>query len=166
MSTPKKHKNSKIALALSPLINLLKNRRNLYMVLVAGIAVLGWTLLFNGDNNGIDQDGWQAVFLENNQVYFGKLTLKDDFYVLANVFYLQTEKTNQQNLNKIASDSVDISESPNKSSSSTKLVKLGNELHAPADQMFIEKSKVLFWENMKDSSAISRSIDTYYTNSK
>lgn len=166
MSTTKKYKNLRIALVLSPLMNLFKNRRNLYILLVAVIAILGGTFLFNGDNNGIDQDAWQAVFLENNQVYFGKLTLKDDFYVLGNVFYLQTEKTNQQNLNKIASDSVDISESPNKSSSSTKLVKLGNELHAPTDQMFIEKSKVLFWENMKDSSAISRSINTYYTNNR
>ena len=41
------------------------------------------------------------------------------------------------------------------------LVKLGAELHGPEDAVFIEKSQVLFWENMKDSSKVLEAIKQY-----
>ena len=43
----------------------------------------------------------------------------------------------------------------------TQLVKLGQELHAPEDQMVINKDQILFWENIKDSGKVVQAIDAY-----
>ena len=119
-------------------------------VLVGGFLYLRYFLF----PAAVNKDSWQAVFLRNDQVYFGRLRISDEFFVLRQVYYLQTEDEKENKLNPTASGSVDV-EIKKKS---TKLVKLGNELHGPEDRMFIEKSSVLFWENLKDSSSIVRSI--------
>lgn len=84
---------------------------------------------------------WQAVFLANNQVYFGSLQNEDANYVtLSNVYYLRTADDLQ------------------KSGESLNLVKLGGELHGPEDTIYIPKSSILFWENMKDTSRVVQTI--------
>ena len=134
--------------------------RKLHLIFLIILIVAGFTYFLFSNKNSIDEDKWQAVFLENNQVYFGKLFITDDFYVLNNVYYLQTEKKkiggDLNNTASLSADNVEVEEKSN-----TKLVKLGNELHGPEDKMFIEKSKVLFWENMKETSQIVRSIKSY-----
>jgi len=85
---------------------------------------------------------WQAVFLTNNQVYFGKLVNYDAAYVtLTDVYYLRTAS--------------DLDQS---GGSSLNLIKLGGELHGPEDVMNIPKANVLFWENMKDTSQVVQTI--------
>lgn len=134
--------------------------RKLHLIFLIILIVAGFTYFLFPNKNSIDENKWQAVFLENNQVYFGKLFITDDFYVLNNVYYLQTEKKKTGGeLSNTASPSADNVKGEEKSD--TKLVKLGNELHGPEDKMFIEKSKVLFWENMKETSQIVRSIKSY-----
>jgi hypothetical protein len=76
----------------------------------------------------VDRDGFQAVFLENGQVYFGKLSLDaNGDYVLTKVSYLNGE------------------------SEDGSLVRLGNEAHQPKDAMYISRENVSFWENLKDA---------------
>jgi len=138
--------------------DMLKNVLVGAMVLVIGFLVYsGLSSSFSlSSSTSPDKNSWQAVFLENEQVYFGKLKITKDFYILENVYYLQTEEVAVAGVtDSLASPSVDIEET---TETSTKLVKLGNELHGPQDKMFIEKSKVIFWENMKDTSDIVRSI--------
>jgi hypothetical protein len=85
---------------------------------------------------------WQAVFLNNNQVYFGKLTDVSSSYVtLSDVYYLRTASDLEQ-------------------STSLNLIKLGGELHGPEDTINIPKSSVLFWENMKDTSRVVQTIQS------
>lgn len=88
----------------------------------------------------VPADSWQAVFLENGQVYFGKLAEEGREYVsLSNVYYLKEASDLQQsNLN---------------------LVKLGGELHGPEDTIHIRKESISFWENMKDTSRVVQSIE-------
>jgi hypothetical protein len=91
----------------------------------------------------IPTDKWQAVFLENNQVYFGKLTDTSDAYVtLTNVFYLRAGDT-------LGAD---------KTAQNINLVKLGGEFHRPDDAIFIPKAKILFWENLADTSPVTKTI--------
>jgi hypothetical protein len=91
----------------------------------------------------VDNTKWQAVFLSNNQVYFGKLENDDSAYVtLSDVYYLRTAS--------------DLDQS---GGSSLNLIKLGGELHGPEDVMYIPKSTVLFWENMKDTSQVVETIE-------
>ena len=90
--------------------------------------------------------GMQAVFLNNNQTYFGKLENVDRGYVkLTNVYYLRAGGNLQGG---------------DDASQNISLVKLGGELHGPEDAMYIRKDSILFWENMKDSSRVMQLIHT------
>lgn len=92
---------------------------------------------------------YQAVFLDNGQVYFGRLkTAKQDFYTLTDVFYLQT-------------GAVGLDQT-----SSLSLIKLGNEAHGPEDKMEINKEHVLFVEDMKSDSKVVKAIQDYKSKKK
>jgi len=41
------------------------------------------------------------------------------------------------------------------------LIKLGNEIHGPADSMIITKDHILFIEQLKDDSKVVRAIKEY-----
>ena len=104
-------------------------------------------VLFPGVKSGrnfpsVSPGQWQAVFLTNNAVYFGKLVNYDNTYVtLTDVYYLRT-----------------ASDLEGSGATSLNLIKLGGELHGPEDVMYIPKTNVLFWENMKDSSQVVQTI--------
>jgi hypothetical protein len=89
---------------------------------------------------------WRAVFLTNNQVYFGHFydVPLSGSITLHNVYYLQVSGANQ-----------DLS---NGNQSQFKLVQLGNEIHGPTDEMVIPKGQVLFWETLRPDSAIVAAI--------
>ncbi len=93
---------------------------------------------------------YQAVFLTNGQVYFGKAADDTrDPVVLHEVYYLQVT----QQLQPAPSPGVSPQTVPQIS-----LVKLGNELHGPTDEMRITRSQVLFIEDLKDDSAVTKAI--------
>ena len=105
-------------------------------------------IFFAGSNNFPPVRGseWQAVFLNNNQVYFGHLKNYGREYVsLSNIFYLR------------AADSPQPSASI-PSGSALQLVKLGSEPHGPQDVMYIPKDKIMFWENLKPDSQVVQAI--------
>ena len=122
----------------------------LYVVLIAGIAYAafatkGFGLMKNNETSG----DWQAVFLTNGQVYFGKLSgTNSDWTTLKNIYYLQVQQQVQPKDDK--------TQQPN-----VTLVKLGNELHGPADEMKINKDQILFWENLKSDGKVVQAIDKY-----
>lgn len=98
-------------------------------------------------SNAIKKDKYQAVFLNNGQVYFGHIKELNRSYVnLGNIYYLQT--------NNSSSTDQSASSTP----TNVTLVKLGCELHGPYDQMIINDSQVLFWENLQDSSQVVSKI--------
>lgn len=135
-------------------------RLELFIVLVGTALLLAALSLwlatgnFNStESKQLEPARYQAVFLTNNQVYFGKVTsLNDKSVVLTDVFYIETPNNSNQN---------------NASASNTNytLRKLGDsELHAPEDKMVISRSQVIFWENLKDSSQVVTKIKEYKKN--
>ena len=93
----------------------------------------------------IPSDKWQAVFLTNDQVYFGKLKEYDEAYLLlTDVYYLRTAS--------------DLRES-DQAAQNLNLIKLGGEVHGPEDEIFIPKSSVLYFENMKETARVVESIE-------
>jgi hypothetical protein len=99
---------------------------------------------------GVNDGKYQALFLTNGQVYFGKLKRADSKTVEMNeIFYLQV----QQKVQPKPEEPTDNNE--------TQLIKLGGELHGPDDEMFIDRSQVLFWENLKDDSKVVQAISQY-----
>ena len=88
----------------------------------------------------IDKNKWQAVFLNNGQVYFGHLkNLKRDYVSLENIYYL-----------KVAQPAQPSPQNPQQ----INLVKLGDELHGPEDILYIPKSQISFWENLRENSPV------------
>lgn len=93
--------------------------------------------------------GYEAVFLTNGQVYFGKMSGSDSDYVTLNdIYYLQVGP--QQGSATAAAAS--------SSQQSISLVKLGNELHGPVDQMHISRAQILFYEDLKTDGQVVKAI--------
>jgi hypothetical protein len=95
---------------------------------------------------------YQAVFLTNGQVYFGKVSKVDNSYVkLTDIYYLQVQQQVQpEDKSKSSTEQPQVS-----------LAKLGGELHGPEDIMYISRTQVLFWENLKTDGKVATAIKDY-----
>jgi len=108
------------------------------------------------DNLKIDQGKYQAVFLTNGQVYFGKVASHEGNYVeLDDIYYLQVKPVLQQG------DNGNDNKNPQEQKTELSLVKLGNELHGPLDRMMINRDQVVFIEDLKDDSKVTDAIHRY-----
>lgn len=98
------------------------------------------------------QTAYWAVFLNNGQTYFGKLDpddLNGNYIQLAEVYYLEKAADTTTTGAKAAAGS---------STPGYNLIHLGNELHGPTDQMIINRSNVLFIEQLKPDSKVVTAI--------
>lgn len=133
------------------------------LLIVVG-AVLFRDRLFPGNatnNNGeVAEDklsGYQAVFLTNGQVYFGKLSDASAVYAtLVDIYYLQVT---QPPLQGSQEENQQQQQQPQLS-----LVKLGEELHGPQDEMKINREHILFYEDIKESGRVMQAIREYQAN--
>lgn len=106
----------------------------------------------------IDQGKYQAIFLTNGQVYFGKINSSNNTYVeLVDIFYLQVKPVLQQG----DEGNDNTNKNPQDQKTELSLVKLGNELHGPLDRMMINKDQVVFVEDLKDDSKVTEAIKRY-----
>ena len=85
----------------------------------------------------IDSSVYQAVFLTNDQIYFGRLkNVSSDYLILSDVYYAKVDE-----------------------SGAGQLVKLGaGEPHGPKDKMIMNKDQILFWENLTSDSPVVKAI--------
>lgn len=122
----------------------------LFSIAIIILAIAALTFFSgNTESKAIKKNAYQAVFLNNGQVYFGNIqSLSDKFIDLQNIYYLQTNNQNS-------------SDQSSSSNNNVSLVKLGCELHAPYDQMVINRDQVIFWENLKDSGQVVKAIAQY-----
>jgi hypothetical protein len=108
-------------------------------------------------DQGVKGKQYQAVFLTNGQVYFGKVSSVDGSYVtLKDIYYLQV----QQQVQPKDSKSTDTAQPQ------VSLAKLGGELHGPEDIMYISREQVLFWENLKNDGKVATAIKEYQASKK
>ena len=123
------------------------------VVVLAGLTVF---LVFNKGTNErkfVDNNNLQAIFLNTGQVYFGNIkTLNTNFLVVNNIFYLQANSS---------STGTGTTASTSPSNTSVSLVKLGCELHAPLDQMVINRTSVTFWENLSPTGQVAKAVATW-----
>jgi len=151
----------------------------LAVVVVLAVIVLGW-LLFNkkpaaqsspgllstlsgvADSLKIDQGKYQAVFLTNGQVYFGKILNHDLSYLeLTDIYYIQVVPVLQQGQGEGENKNDNKNQEQQNQIS---LVKLGGELHGPMDRMIINRDQVAFVEDLKDDSKVTQAIHQYIDN--
>jgi len=128
-------------------------------VLAIVVLLIGITLLLYANNTNtkdtessyIKGNKLQAVFLNTGQVYFGSINeLNNNFFVLTNIFYLQSNSSSGSSATSTSS-----------SSSNVTLVKLGCELHMPYDQMVINRAQVTFWENLQSNGQVAKAVATW-----
>ncbi len=123
------------------------------LVFIGAFASISYLAFRNASTSAqIDGSKYQAVFFTNGQVYFGKLeTLSGGYMKLKDIFYLQTKATDSTNPQETAADT----------ESDVELIKLGNEIHGPEDEMIISKDQVLFFENLTQQGKVTQSINAY-----
>lgn len=102
--------------------------------------------------------GYSAVFLANGQVYFGRVFSSwGQYLTLTDVFYLRIQRQLQPPQEEEGADGV---------KRETQLIKLGEELHGPVDEIKINRDQVLFMEKMKSDSRVVQGIKKFYEQKK
>lgn len=119
------------------------------------VAAIVFLAMGGGPNEDkyLDKNKLQAVFLNNGQIYFGKIsTLNEKFARMTQIYYLrqnpvvQPEGKQQQN------------------QSTLELVKLGCEVHGPDDEMIISREQISYWENLKNDSLMAQKVNEFAKN--
>ena len=123
------------------------------LVIIIAMLVGGYFVKQAVSPSPINKDKFQAVFLTNGQVYFGRLSRGHGYYKLSDVYYLQNKTGDDANTSGQLSSSGDV-----------ELIKLGNEVHGPEDAMIIESSQVLFFENLKNDGNVVKTIQQHKNN--
>lgn len=121
------------------------------VLIVIILAVVGWVLLSSSKSagTGIDSSKYQAVFFVNDNVYFGKLQdFNDEYYKMTKVYYPQTQQSDTDGKQQATTNQNNIT-----------LLKLSDAIHGPDDSMMIAKDQVLFYQNLKSDSKVSKLID-------
>lgn len=133
-----------------------RRRPRLPLLIIVGVlvlALLAWGAysFTRNANTGIDGGRYQAVFLSNGQTYFGKLSVQNDDYMrLTDIYYLQTQAGEESADPQATTDQ-----------SNVQLIKLGDEVHGPEDEMIISKDQILFYENLKTDGSVANSIQQF-----
>jgi hypothetical protein len=96
-------------------------------------------------------DRYQAVFLNNGQVFFGKLKSTSGPYLrLEGAYY-----SKKQDVPADATEEQKAAVANNVS-----LAKVGNEVYGPESTVQIRSEQVLFWQDLKTDSKVTKAIDS------
>lgn len=120
-----------------------------FVLLLALIgAAFAWKMVLSPTL--VKKNQYQAVFLTNGQVYFGKLESGGpQFLRLKDVYYLQTNQDPQK------TDDATKTEANNQTQT---LIRLGKEIHGPDNEMLISRDQVLFFENISNDGTVGKAI--------
>jgi hypothetical protein len=122
----------------------------LAVALLILVCAVGWLFYQKNSEDMIDPAKYQSVFLVNGQVYFGKLEkASGDYFRLTDIWYLQLTQPLQPEQSGASA-----------AQSNPELIKLGDEMHGPEDEMIIKDEQILFFENLKDSGKVVETIKT------
>lgn len=140
-STPKKRSNW----AAKTIVTLL-----IIIAIVLG-GWFAWSAYSKSTNYGIDNSKYQAIFLTNGQIYFGKLHAFNDESFRLTTGYVAQAKTE--------TTSGDSDDADTETSGGIVLIRLANETYGPENELFISKQQILHYENLKADSQYAKLID-------
>jgi hypothetical protein len=112
------------------------------VIVVAVIVGLGITVIRDRASpsdslaSAIDSSSYQAVFLTNTEIYFGRLTAPGgEFYYLRHVYRLTVQPAKQKG-----------------QPIQRTLVRITSDVHGPQDEMVINRRQILYVENLSPNS--------------
>ncbi len=127
------------------------NKAWLFITLVLVIIVLGAAIFLMPKLKMTKNTQYQAIFLDNQQVYFAQVVKEDALSVyLDDVYYIQTQQQVIPATEEGAEDTVQ--EVP-------VLIKRGQELHQPSGWMQINRDKIISIEQIGADSEILKEIE-------
>ena len=137
----------------------------LSFVIIVAIVIFGLaffkTIMFGDPIAQANSGDWQAIFLSNGQVYFGKVKVAGSrSLTLTDIYYLQVVTKPLQTTQQGASASSDNTQQE------LTLIKLGNEIHGPTDRMVINRDQILLTEKLKNDSRVVQAISKYVSDQK
>ncbi len=120
-----------------------------FILLVAALAVALFFNVFHLAEPAPDPNSYQAVLLANDQAFYGKLhAVHSDYPYLTDVYYLKQQAA-----------SVDKNGRPIQGPDKFTVIKRGvDEIHAPADPLYIAHDKIIYWENVGVNSPLANGI--------
>lgn len=124
------------------------------VLILGGLGCWMWMAKSGNVDTGINTNEYQAVFTTNGQVYLGKLSSYNSTYLrLTNAFIVVSPTTGQEN-----SDTKKSNASDALNQTDTQLVKITSGILEPQDEMFVARSQVLFYENLKPDGKAAKLI--------
>lgn len=101
-------------------------------VALIAAAVARATTSTNPLATAVNANEYQAVFLTNGQVFFGRLTVPGgDYYYLRHVYYLSSRAGTKSSQGGLT------------------IQKLTNDVHGPEDLVVLSRAQVLYVENLR-----------------
>ncbi len=113
-------------------------------VLVLLLLGIGVSTFKKRGRPALDPNAYQAVFLNNNQQYFGHLQgIGTRYPTLSDIYYVRTQGPAPEN----------------PAQQQFSLIKLGSEIHGPQDLMYLNWDHVTYWENLRADSEVVKGIN-------
>ncbi len=134
-----------------------QQQRSWLLPLVLVLVVVGlWYMQVKAAEGPKLAGDYQAVFLTNNQVYFGKVANAGGQYVtLSDVYYLQLQ---QQPATPPTPRPGALQQPAPAAQPQFTLLKLGQEIHGPMNEMWINRDQILLIEGLRDDSKVIKTI--------
>lgn len=122
-------------------------------VLVVALAWWGYSSMQSHKPN--TKGPRQAVFLADGQIFFGYASdLKNQVVTLKDVYYLRSQSS-------LTPADTKAAPTPTPATTSLDLIKLGEEIYGPQDEMHINRDRINHIEDMKEDSKINQSIKDF-----
>lgn len=121
------------------------------VIFILVIGFVGTGLLYGyerwvGPESHLLGGEYVAAFLSTNEVYFGKISsISDEYVIMRDVYYPRANDAANTDINQ-----------PN-----ILLVKTGNELHGPQDEMFLSRNHVVLLQPLRSDSQVVQTIASY-----
>lgn len=105
------------------------------------------------DNFGVNY--YSAVYLDNGDVYFGKLYgLRGEYATLFDVYYFKDSSFIKQN---------DVTLSSDPGGGGFSLIRMGSEVHGPENSIKISSKHIIFVEKLSQGSKVLEAISSHRT---
>lgn len=133
-------------------------RKNLIFIGVVAVVLCVGTL-WNSKNTlsswGKRDTSWYAVYLTNNQVYFGHIaSIKDDTIVLENVHFAEAY---QEQVPVATSTKFALTQAPKQT---FRISQRGNDKMLSSDhKLFVNRTSVLYWEKFSPEAEVVKLLE-------